>query len=434
MAAPESRWWQSFNDPYLNTLIEQALQQSFDIAEAAARLDRARAGIRFAAGAKLPAIAASADAAAVRLSKEDPEFQSVSNLPGFERNVDRYSVSIGASWELDLFGRLGDREKAAVADTASASWKLEAAKLTVTTEIAQRYITLRLLQQRNIVAERRAFTLSEQARLSAMRVERGVSPAIERDRLIAEARIARSSVPPLLAAIEDQMARIDVLVGRTVGTSREELGEAQALPTAGVIDLALAPADLLNRRPDILAALASLAAQDARVAGAHADRLPRFNLAGLIGTIAGAINPLFGSAALNLQGSAGINYTAFDGGRSRANLDVARADVASASAIYQRTVLSAIADVEAAASARASAERRARDLTEAETLLSNSLVSLQLAQSQGAASLSDVLDVDRRLQESRDTLVVAQADKLLASIALVQALGGGASDGYKQTK
>jgi outer membrane protein TolC len=162
--------------------------------------------------------------------------------------------------------------------------------------------------------------------------------------------------------------------------------------------------------------------------------LPRFNLAGLIGTIAGAINPLFGSAALNLQGSAGINYTAFDGGRSRANLDVARADVASASAIYQRTVLSAIADVEAAASARASAERRARDLTEAETLLSNSLVSLQLAQSQGAASLSDVLDVDRRLQESRDTLVVAQADKLLASIALVQALGGGASDGYKQTK
>ena len=385
VAAPESRWWQSFNDPYLNTLIEQALQQSFDIAEAAARLDRARAGIRFAAGAKLPAIAASADAAAVRLSKEDPEFQSVSNLPGFERNVDRYSVSIGASWELDLFGRLGDREKAAVADTASASWKLEAAKLTVTTEIAQRYITLRLLQQRNIVAERRAFTLSEQARLSAMRVERGVSPAIERDRLIAEARIARSSVPPLLAAIEDQMARIDVLVGRTVGTSREELGEAQAL-------------------------------------------------AGLIGTIAGAINPLFGSAALNLQGSAGINYTAFDGGRSRANLDVARADVASASAIYQRTVLSAIADVEAAASARASAERRARDLTEAETLLSNSLVSLQLAQSQGAASLSDVLDVDRRLQESRDTLVVAQADKLLASIALVQALGGGASDGYKQTK
>jgi outer membrane protein TolC len=237
VAAPESRWWQSFNDPYLNTLIEQALQQSFDIAEAAARLDRARAGIRFAAGAKLPAIAASADAAAVRLSKEDPEFQSVSNLPGFERNVDRYSVSIGASWELDLFGRLGDREKAAVADTASASWKLEAAKLTVTTEIAQRYITLRLLQQRNIVAERRAFTLSEQARLSAMRVERGVSPAIERDRLIAEARIARSSVPPLLAAIEDQMARIDVLVGRTVGTSREELGEAQALPTLSTLPL-----------------------------------------------------------------------------------------------------------------------------------------------------------------------------------------------------
>ena len=267
--------------------------------------------------------------------------------------------------------------------------------------------------------------MSELARLSAFRAERGVSPQSERDRLVAEAQSAAAVAPVLAAAIEEQYARIDVLAGRTVGLARNELSSPANLPDTPGIDLAATPADLLRRRPDIIAADARLAARDAGVAAALRDRLPRFNLAGLIGTIAGAINPLFSAAAFTAQGTAGLSYSIFDGGRSRAAVDAARADVAAASSSYQRTVLCAIADVEAASAARISADARTRFLREAEQRLETASNAVRLGESQGALSLNDVLDVDRRLQDARDARLVAEADRALASIALVRALGGG---------
>jgi len=266
--------------------------------------------------------------------------------------------------------------------------------------------------------------LSELARLSAFRAERGVSPQSERDRLVAEAQSAAAVAPVLAAAIEEQCARIDVLAGRTVGLARNELSSPANLPDTPGIDLAATPADLLRRCPDIIAADARLAARDAGVAAALRDRLPRFNLAGLIGTIAGAIHPLFSAAAFTAQGTAGLSYSIFDGGRSRAAVDAARADVAAASSSYQRTVLGAIADVEAASAARISADARTRFLREAEQRLETASNAVRLGESQGALSLNDVLDVDRRLQDACDARLVAEADRALASIALVRALGG----------
>jgi NodT family efflux transporter outer membrane factor (OMF) lipoprotein len=418
-------WWSALQDPKLDALIGQALSGNLDIAEAEARLDRARAGVRAADGARLPAAGASAEAAVAHLSEEDPQLGPARFSPGFERNQDRYALTLGASWEIDLFGRLGARTRAARADSAASAWNVEAARLAVTTEIAQRYVTLRLLQQRRDVAERRAAALARMETLSALRVERGVSPRIERDRLAADAQAAAAAVPALTAAIEDQFARLDVLAGRTVGTSRQDYDAPAPVPPGIVIDLAVAPADLLRRRPDILAAESALAARDARVAAALADRLPRFNLGGLLGLIAGAINPLFGAAAFAAQGSAAISYTAFDGGRSRANVEAARADVRGAAAAYQHTVLTAVAEVEASASAQSAAGERMRRFGEAERRLEMTMAAVQRAQAQGAASLSDVLDVERRLQDSRDARLIAQADLSLASISLIRALGGG---------
>jgi outer membrane protein, multidrug efflux system len=134
---------------------------------------------------------------------------------------------------------------------------------------------------------------------------------------------------------------------------------------------------------------------------------------------------LFGAAAFAVQGEAAFSYTAFDGGRSRANVDAARADVRAASAAYQRTVLSAVADVEASAAARTNAEARIVTLAEAERRLEATMSAMRRAQAQGAASLSDVLDVDRRLQDARDARLTAESDRSLATIALIRALGGG---------
>lgn len=427
-ATGDARWWRAFDDPILDLLVETALAQNFTIAEASARLDRARAGVRAADGAGLPSVGIDADAGYNRLSLEDPQLGQIARLPGFERNRERYSATIGASWEIDLFGRLGARSREARANVLASAAGVNAARLAVASEIAERYVTLRLLQQRRIVAGARFDALTELARLSALRVERGVSPAIERDRLIAESGAAKAVIPALDAAIEDQFARIDVLVARPVGTSRVELGTLAGLPTARLIDLAAVPADILSRRPDVLAAEATLAARDAGVAAAQRDRLPRFNLAGLFGTIASAINPLFGAASLTAQGSGGVTYTAFDGGRSKAGVEGAKADLDGATSAYQRTVLSAIADVESAASARDSATARLAAFRESERRLESTLLAVRLGYEQGALALSDVLDVDRRLQDARDSRLIAEADEARGSIALVRALGGGAPE------
>ncbi len=426
-ATTETAWWRRFNDPVLDKLIETALRRNLDIAEAGALLDRARSGVRAAGGARLPALTASGDAGLTRLSREDPQLIGARSAPGFDRDQDRYSAGVGASWEVDLFGRLGARVRAARADAAASAHAVEAARLAVTTELAQRYVNLRLLQHRRSVATRRVAALEGLERLSALRVERGVSPPIERDRLTAETRAASAIVPSLTAAIEDQFARIDVLAGREVGTARLTMATMTDLPQADPIELEAVPADLLRRRPDVLVAEANLAGRDARVAAAVADRLPRLNLGALIGVLAGAINPLLGGGALTASGSAGLSYNLFDGGRSRAAMDAAKADVRGAVAVYQRTLLSAVADVEAASAAEISAERRTRDLLAAEERLGTVLTAIQQAQRQGAASLTDVLDVDRRLQDARDARLTAEADRALAAIALVRALGGGSA-------
>jgi NodT family efflux transporter outer membrane factor (OMF) lipoprotein len=422
---PQADWWKLFGDADLDRLIEATLRQNFDIAEAEARLKRARAGLGFAKGASLPSVGIEGSASASRLSRQDPEFGGQANSPGFDRNPERFSAGIGATWEIDLFGRLSARERAAANDAKAARQAVEGARLAVITEVSERYFLLRLFQERRAIAMRRSDLLDELARLSALRVERGVSPTAEFDRLSAEAQTARQGVPALDAAIEDQFARIDVLVGREVGAARRDLAATGWKALRYPVDLSATPASVLARRPDVQAALSDLAARNASVAAAERDRLPRFNLGGLLATVAGAINPLFGSAAFAAQGSAGVSYVAFDGGRSRAAVDAAKADVEGSMAQYQRTVLTALADVEAASSAKRSAEQRADLATGAQQRLENALKSVRLAQQQGAASLTDVLDVDRRLVDAREARLLAETDQALFSVRLVRALGGG---------
>ncbi|MFN3946396.1 MAG: TolC family protein [Allosphingosinicella sp.] len=381
-------------------------------------------GVRSAAGARLPAVEASSTSELSRLSINDPQVAGLRAAPDFDRVQDRYSVGLAASWEVDLFGRLGARVRAARADADARRHAVEAARLAVTTELAQRYMMLRLLQQRRAVAARRVEALAALAHLSALRVARGVSPPVERDSLAAEASSARAAVPALTAEIEEQFARIDVLAGREVGTARQSLAAIADIPGSAPIDLASLPAELLRRRPDVLMAEAELAGRDARVAAAIADRLPRLDLAALFGFLAGAINPLVGAGALTAGGSAGLSYNIFDGGRSRAAVDAAKADMRGAIATYERTLLDAAADVQTASAAQVSAHERVRALQDAEGRLGAVLAAVEQARHQGTSSLTDVLDVDRRLQDARDARLVAEAEQALALIAIVRALGG----------
>ncbi|MBX9815333.1 MAG: TolC family protein, partial [Sphingomonas sp.] len=280
----DPRWWRGFGDPVLDRLIDRALADSLTLEIAAARLDQAAAGLRAAQAARRPLLNGQASVTEQRASIADQVGQGVSRVPGFQRAADVYNLGLAASWEIDLFGRLAAANRAARADLASAEANVAGARLTVAGEVASAYLDARELQARLAVAKARLGTLAELDRLVALRVSRGVAARLEGDQSAADLASARAAIPALEAGLEAQYNRLDVLLGRVPGAARAELGEG-AIPAPPVIDAEGGPAALLFRRPDLAAAERAVAAADARVAQALAERWPRLNLAAAIGIL-----------------------------------------------------------------------------------------------------------------------------------------------------
>ena len=290
-------WWRSFGDPVLGRLVETALAGNLDIEIAAARLEQAAAGVKAAKGALLPGVNLGGSAAIQRQSIEDAQGRALSRFPGYARTVEQYGLSSAASWEVDLFGRLSAGARAARAEAGAAQAGVAGARLTVAAEVVSSYVTVRALQARLAVAEARLRTLDGIDRLVRQRADRGVAATFETDLSGAQRAGAESAVPVLQAGLEAELNRLDVLLGRAPGAAAAELGTG-AIPRAIAPEVPDAPASLLARRPDVVAAEREVSASDARVAEAIAARYPRVTISGLAGFLATSAGNLLTGGAL----------------------------------------------------------------------------------------------------------------------------------------
>lgn len=423
--APLQAWWTGFDDPVLTRVVDRALAQNLDLAQARARIDQSRAVARAAGAALLPRGELQPSASDQQLSLLSPFGAVGSQVPGFERSYDLYDFGAVASWEIDLFGGLRRARQAARADADAARDDAAAIRVTVAAETADAYLQVRAFQARLTVARRQEGV--EQRLVALLTRQRGEGVASDRELRQASAALegVRATLPPLEAGKDAQLDRLDVLTGAPAGTYAAEMVADAAVPAPPSLAGLGAPADLLRRRPDVIAAERRVAASDARIGAAIADYYPKVSVTGLLGVESLDESRLFVGDALQHTVSGGLRWRLFDFGRVDAEVAQARGREAEALAAYRLAVYRATGEVETAVSDLVQSEAEAAALTRQIGELAHAREEAQQAYEGGVVSLIEVLDADRDLLAASDRLASARANAARAAVASFRATGGG---------
>lgn len=429
-AAGLDAWWDGFGDPQLARYVAQALAGNLDLAQAAARVAQARAGLHAADAALLPAGAVNASAARAYQSVETPLGRVAGATPGYERWGNAYDVNAAASWEIDVFGSLRRGREAASADYQASTADFVAARLAVAAQTADIYIGIRGLQARLGIAQRQVATRRDLLAKVTLLHDKGVAPAYQVHQTEGELAQAEAAVPALQAALDAASNALDVMLGTPPGTHRDELGASVSIPAVPAIGAMGSPADLLQRRPDLIAAERRVAAGNARIGAAMAEYYPHVSLGALLGSATTlSAGHLFGANASEGAALLGVRWRLFDFGRIDAQIAQAKGREAESLAAYRLAVLHATEDVENAFSALTQRTQQTAVLVRGEDALDRARAASFAAYQRGAASLVDVLRADDTLLRTADARARAQADVARAAVAAYKALGGGWTQG-----
>lgn len=419
------RWWQGFADPVLTQIIERALAQNLDLAAALARVEQARAVAQAAGARQMPSADIAAQAARQQQSLHSPLGRLASAAPGYARDQSYYETGLGASWELDLFGGLKRGAEAATAEAQAAEADSVGTRISIAAEAADAYFRVRGAQQRLAIAQAQIKADSQLLDLVLLRLRDGLSTA--REKAQAEARLAqvKVTVPPLRIELETQLHRLDVLMAAQPGSYAALLLGNAAEQSIPAISAAQGPADLLRRRPDVIAAERRLAASSARIGAATADYYPKVSLSAVLGFASTGGGNLLSAAAFQPQVASGLRWRLFDFGRVDAEVAHAKGENAQALALYRKALLRATEDVENAIVTLTQLEAQRGDLAVQVAAQAKARQAAQDAYHGGVLSLSEVLEEDRQLLTARDQLALVHAENARAAVATFRALGGG---------
>ena len=419
-------WWRQFDDPMLARYVSLAIAQNLDLAQAAARVTQARAGLGAANAALLPSASVRGVAARSHQSVETPLGQVASTTPGFDRWGNQYEANLEASWEIDLFGGLRRGREAAIAELQASDAAAMATRLVVAAQTADTYIAIRGLQARLEIAQRQVKTQQDLVEKVALLHTRGLAAEYQVRQADGALSQVQATVPALQSGLDAAMNALDVMVGDVPGTHRVELERHSPIPAVPQIGNMGSPADLLQRRPDLIAAERQVAAANARIGEAISEFYPKFSLSGLLGSAtAVSSGNLFSAGASQSSGVLGLRWRLFDFGRINAQIDVAKGQEAQVLAAYRLAVLHAAEDVENAFSALVHRAEQSAVLIRGEDTLTQARASSFAAYKRGAASLIDVLYADASLLQASDARAQAQTEAARAAVAAYKALGGG---------
>ena len=412
-AQPRGEWWKAFADPVLDDLVERANRSNTSIQVAAARLAQARAFVRATDADRSPQIGVGASATRA---------QGIvgGTFVGPARNI--FATGVDFSYEADLFGRLSHASDAATLDAQAQEGLLQSARLLVQSQVAQTYLALRALDDERSLVRSTVGAYRETLALTERRWRAGD---------VAELDVARASTE--VAATESDALALDrqraglehalaVLVGEIVSSFSLPVAEwSSALPVipAGV------PSTLLTRRPDVSAAQQTMLAAQARVGVAKAAYFPRVALTGTAGYASTDLSDLFEWSSRAWLLGAVASLPVFDGGRRKAGVESATAQLEGEVVRYREQVLVAFKDVEDELSAlrlfaeQVEAQGRAVQSSSRSTALSD------VRYRSGYVSQLDLLDAQRSELRNRRQAVQVRSAQYQSTVALVRALGGG---------
>jgi NodT family efflux transporter outer membrane factor (OMF) lipoprotein len=412
------QWWQEFDDPELNRLVDSAIAGNLDLAIARQRLASSRAERTIAGAAAYPQIAAQTMGGLANSS-------TTLQYPPGNGEYRTYSLGFDAAWELDIFGGTKRAEEAAEADVQASIEDRRAILVSLLAELATDYAALRAAQQRIAIAERAIAVAQRALDLTSTEFDRGLTTSLAVAEASAQVRLVQAGVPPLRGEVARLTHAIAVLTGRFPGELEAELtAPGPTVPTPPALPVTL-PSEVIANRPDIARAERRWAAATARIGAAIAQRYPHFSIPLTLEPTSSYLSELFQGASL--VWSVGLSATApiYQGGRLRAREQEARANAEAAAITYRQTVLTAFREVEdALVTYRTDTERSAT----LQSAVADDRTAEDHARRLYEAGLTDFLNVlttERTLYAAEDEEALSDLARVRQLIALYKALGGG---------
>lgn len=416
---PAAEWWKGFNDPLLNGIIAETASHNHDVRAAVARVEEARALRAESNSGLFPSLGADAGARREGTSSRTGN----STTSGGRR--DNFDAGLDAAWELDLFGRVRRATEAADARLEEQEELRHEVLLSVLGEAARNYFEVRGLQKRIDVTKRSIELVRAVEDLAETQLRAGAVTEFDVARARGERETIEAQLPGLEAQMQAGIYRISVLAGKPPEHYLEALSKAEPLPEVeDKVPVGLR-SDLLRRRPDIRAAERALAAANADIGVAVADRFPQFALTGDVGTAAGHFGDLFAAGASTYGVAALLHWPVFEGGALKARVKAAEARKDVAEAEYDKAVLTALEDTEGSLMRYGAEWRTLRQLQAAEKTRREGFNIAKLRYEAGEENFLTLLDAERSLITAQDTLTQSETRILTSLTQLYKALGGG---------
>lgn len=421
-SAPIQTWWTVFGDDTLTSLIERAGESNLTLREAVWRVEESRAVRGVVAGQRVPAVDLGGEAGRSQPSDNGPLGELAPD--GFDA-ADQFDIGAGASWEIDVWGRIRRQVEAADAEIEASVEDYRDVLVTLYAEVAANYVDVRALQLRLRLAHDNVEGQENTLKLTQDRFDAGLVSAL--DVAQAESNLAntRSLIPQLEQQLTVALNRLAVLLAMSPGALDDELTAEAPIPTEPDGVTTGLPADLLRQRPDIRSAERRLASQTARIGVATAELYPQFSLTGFLGLQSTDAGDLFSSDSINWSVGLPIRWRLFAGGAIRSQIAAEEARTEQLLAGYERTVLLALEEVEDAMVSYDKEIVRREHLTNSVDATKRSLELVLTQYRAGLADFQNVLDTERSLLLRQDDLASSEGLVIKNLVGLYRALGGG---------
>ena len=425
----QERWWEIFGDQELNQVVDEALRNNLDIKKATARILEVRSQFVQVRSDRFPNLSLQGQVQRQRqtinttipvLQGQTLQMQSIEET----QRTTNYNMSLAASFELDLWGRLARAEEAARADLLQVEESRHTVIQTVVAETISLYLQMESLERRIQITERSIDNFRSNLALLESRYERGLTSSLDprqASRILAQAEALLPSLRQDLGITQQKLA---VLLGHYPDTRPPRIQQEDYFKLLSPVPPGL-PSDLLLRRPDIRTAEARLRALNAQVGVAKASRFPRITLTGNFGYLGDELDQLFKPQSELWNLALGIVQPLFDAGKLKAGQRAAEARYQQGVAEYAKTVLTAFSDVEGALLTRREQLERRDHVVD---FLEESRATQRVAENRynrGLIDFLNVLEAQRTRFEAEESLVLVDLAIYTNRVTLHRALGGG---------
>jgi multidrug efflux system outer membrane protein len=428
-AGLKGRWWELFQDPDLNPLVERALANNQNLRVAAVRLEQAQDQVTVARSAYYPQVglAASADRSKTSANRPLAEYSQ----PNQSTVQNDFTLGPTVSYEVDLFGRIRREVENSRASAQQAGADFENARLMLTASLVTDYFDLRELDA-EIAVVRHSLDLEHDAlNFVTARHDLGYATGLD----LAQQQALVDSSAAQLELLQDQRAQYEHAIATLVGTPAPSFSLTPAVNVLAVPTIPVGvPSDLLQRRPDVASAERAMAAANARIGVARAAYFPTIELGPSPGVPnagweSNALSTLFAAPSRLWSIGLSATQTLFDAGKTRANVRIANADYTAAVATYRQTVLSAMEEVENGITGLSTLDRAA---THADASVQSAQHAFDIASDSykgGIATYLDLITAQQTLLADQRQAVQIRGQQFTTAVYLVRALGGGWSEG-----